>query len=126
MIHITYFHKRESVVLKYSNDSESLIEYPNNMVDINKNTDEQNSNEKHKLLTVFYDMLTSKKFQLIVAELFIRSAKINIVFPRQSYFVVPKNIELNTRDYFITKIPENESCNKLLSIICLILTLRTG
>ena len=71
-------------------------------------------------------MLTSKKFQLIVAELFIRSGKINIVFPRQSYFVVPKNIELNTRDYFITKIPENESCNKLLSIICLILTLRTG
>ena len=40
MIHITYFHKRESVGLKYSNDSESLIEYPNNMVDINKNTDE--------------------------------------------------------------------------------------
>lgn len=96
------------------------------MDDINKNTNVYNSNEKHKLLTVFYDMLTSKKFQLIAAELFIRSGKINIIFFRQSYFVVSKNIELNTRDYSIMKIPENESCNKLLSIICLILTLRTG
>ena len=50
------------------------------MDDINKNTNVYNSNEKHKLLTVFYDMLTSKKFQLIAAELFIRSGKINIFF----------------------------------------------
>ena len=43
------------------------------------------------------DMLTNKKLNLIVTELFIRGRKQNIslFFVTQSYFAVPKNIRLN-------------------------------
>ena len=42
------------------------------------------------------DMLSNKKLNLIVTELFIRGGKLNIslVFITQSYFPVPKNIRL--------------------------------
>ena len=53
------------------------------------------------------DILSNKKLNQIVAELFIRGRKLNIslVFITQFYFVVPKNIRLNSTHYFITKIP---------------------
>ena len=43
------------------------------------------------------DIMTNKKFQTIIKELFIRCRKINIslVFITQSYFSVPKNVKLN-------------------------------
>ena len=46
----------------------------------------------------------------MVTELFIRSRKLNIypVFIPQSYFAVPKNIRLNSTDYFIMKIPNKQ------------------
>ena len=52
-------------------------------------------------------MLSNKKFNPIVTELFIRGRKLNIslVFITQSYFVVPKNIRLNSMHCFIMKIP---------------------
>ena len=42
------------------------------------------------------DMLTNKKFNPIVTELFIRGSKLNIslVFITQSYFALPKKIRL--------------------------------
>ena len=51
-------------------------------------------------------MLSHKKLNSIVAELFIRGRKLNIslVFITQYYFVVTKNIRLNLTHYFITKI----------------------
>ena len=51
-------------------------------------------------------MLSHKKLNSIVAELFIRGRKLNIflVFITQYYFVVTKNIRLNLAHYFITKI----------------------
>ena len=44
------------------------------------------------------DMLSNKKLNTIVTELFIRGRKLNIslVFIVQSYFTVPKNIRLNS------------------------------
>ena len=44
------------------------------------------------------DMLSNKKFNVTVTELFIRRRKLNIflVFITQSYFAVPKNIRLNS------------------------------
>ena len=53
------------------------------------------------------DMLSNKKLDPIVTELFIRGRKLNIslVFITQSYFTVPKNIRLNSTYYFIMKIP---------------------
>ena len=50
--------------------------------------------------------MTSKKFQAITKELFIRCKKLNIllVFITQSYFSVSKDIRLNSTHYLIKKI----------------------
>ena len=52
------------------------------------------------------DMLSKKKLNPIVTELFIRGTQLNIslVFITQSYFAVLKNIRLNSTDYFIMKL----------------------
>ena len=51
-------------------------------------------------------MLSNKKLNPIVTELFIRGRKLNIsfVFILQSYFAVPKNIRKNSTHSFIMKI----------------------
>ena len=51
------------------------------------------------------DMLSNKKLNAIVTELFIRGIKLNIsfVFITQFYFAMPINIRLNSTHYFITK-----------------------
>ena len=45
------------------------------------------------------DIMTDKKFQAMIKELFIRCRKLNIsfVFITQSYFSVPKDVRLNSR-----------------------------
>ena len=66
------------------------------MDDIYKNIANFNPNKKRKILIVFddmiADMLSNKKLNPIVTELFIRGRKLNIslVFITQSYFAVPK------------------------------------
>ena len=103
--------KRENAGLKNLNDSKVFIEYSNDMDDIFKNIVEYNSNEKRKILIVFdgmiTDMLSNKKLNPIVNELFIRGRKLNIslVFVTQSYFAVPKNLRLNSTHDFVMKIP---------------------
>ena len=68
------------------------------MGDIYKNIEEYNPNKKRKILIVFddmiADMLSNKKLNPIITELFIGNRKLNIslVFLTQSYFAVPKNI----------------------------------
>ena len=44
------------------------------------------------------DIMTNKRFQAIIKELFIRCRKLNIslVFIAQSYFPVPKDARLNS------------------------------
>ena len=85
------------------------------MDDIYKNIEGYNPNKKRKILIVFdnmiADMLSNKKLNPIVTELFIRGRKLNIslVFITQSDFPVPKNIRLNSKHYFVMKIPyEND------------------
>ena len=53
------------------------------------------------------DLINNKKLNPIVTELFIRGRKLNIsiVFITQSYFKVPKDVRLNSTDFFIMKIP---------------------
>ena len=69
----------------------------------------QGKNEK--ILNVFDDMivdtLSNNKLYLMITELFSRGRKLNVslIFITQSYFVVPKNIRLNSAQYFIMKIP---------------------
>ena len=52
------------------------------------------------------DIMTNKRFQAIIKELFIRCRKLNIslVFITQSYFSVPKDVRLNSTHYLIVKI----------------------
>ena len=82
--------------------------------------------KKRKILIVFNetiaDMLSNRKLNPTVTELFIRCRKLNIklIFITQFYFAVTKSIRIN---YFTFKIPNK--FNKLLIIISHILTLKT-
>ena len=63
---------------------------------------------------MFADMISNKKLNPVVAELFIRGRKLNfsIVFITQSYFKVPKEVRLNTTHLFVVKIPNSTNNNK--------------
>ena len=74
-----------------------------------ENVHDYNSSRKRKILIAFNDMITdimtNKKFQSIIKELFIRCKKLNIslIFITESYFSVPKDVRLNSTHYLITK-----------------------
>ena len=78
------------------------------MQDIYKNIQEYNLGKKRKVLIVFDDMnadlINNKKLNPVVSEFFIRERKLNIsvVFITQSYFKVPKEVELNTTHFFLS------------------------
>ena len=101
---------RKNAGIKHCNNLNAFIEYSNEMDDVYKNIDNYNPSRKRKVLTVFDDMIadimTNKRFQAIIKELFIRCRKLNIslVFITQSYFSVPKDVRLNSTHYFIMKI----------------------
>ena len=86
---------------------------------IYKSIEEYNPNKNHKILIVFDDMtanvLSNKKLNPIVTKLFIRGRKLNIslAFITQFYFAVPKNIRLNSRGYFIMKIPNKQELQQI-------------
>ena len=113
--------KREDAGTKHFNDSKAFIEYLNKMFDIHKNIKDYNPNKKRKILIVFddmiADMLSNKKLNPIVTELFIRGRKLNIslVFITQSYFAVPKDIRLSVTHYFIIKIPNKQELKQIAS-----------
>ena len=83
--------KRENVGIKHCNNPNAFIEYSNTMDDVYKNIDDYNPNRKRKILIVFDDMIadimTNKRFQAIIKELFIKCRKLNIslVFITQFY-----------------------------------------
>ena len=110
--------KREDAGIKHLNDSNAFIECSNTMGDVHENIDEYNSTTRRKILIVFDDMIadimSNKKFQAVVKELFIRFRKLNIslVFVTQSYFSVPKNVRLNSTHYLIIKINNNKKGTK--------------
>ena len=80
------------------------------MDDVYENIDDYNLSRKRKILIVSDDMIvvimSNKKFQTTIKELFIRCRKLNIslVFITQSYFSVPKDVRLNSTHYLIMKI----------------------
>ena len=86
--------KREDAGIKNLNDLSAFIEYSYTMDDVYNNIDDYNPKRKRKILIVFDDMIadimTNKKFQAIIKELFIRSRKLNIflvilVFQKKSH-----------------------------------------
>ena len=101
---------REDVGIKHLNDSKAFIECSNTMNDFYENIDNYNLKRKRKILIVFddviADIMTNKKFQSIIKELFIRCRKriISLVFISQSHFFVPKDVRLISTHNLITRI----------------------
>ena len=93
---------REIAGIKHLNDPNAFIECSNTMDDVYETIDNYNPNRKIKILISFHDMIadimTNKKFQSIIKDLFIRCSKPNIslVFISQSYFSVLKDVRLNS------------------------------
>ena len=93
--------KLEEVGIKHLNNPNAFIECSNIMDDVYENIDDHNPGRN---MTV--NIMTNKKFQAIIKELFIRCRKLNIslVFITQSYFSVTKDVRLNSSHYLIMKI----------------------
>ena len=104
--------RRKDAGTKHFNDPNAFIECSNTMDDVYENIDVYKPNKERKILIVFdgmiVDIMTSKKFQAIIKDLFIRFRKLNmfiiIVFITQSYFSIPKDVRLNSTHYLIMKI----------------------
>ena len=113
-------HKRESVGIYHFDDAKAFIEYSNNMCGVCKNINYYNPDKENKILIVFddviADMIQNKKLDSVVTELFIRGRILNIslVFIKQSYFKVPKDVRLNTTHFFIAKIPNKRELQQIL------------
>ena len=81
------------------------------MHSVHKTIGEYNIDKECKTLIVFddiiADMISNKKLNPVVIELFIRGRKLNIslIFITQSYFKVAQDVKLNTTHFFIIKIP---------------------
>ena len=97
--------KLENVGSKNLNDLSAFIEYSNTMDDVYNNIDHYNAKRKRKILIVFDDMIadimTNKRFEAIIKELFIRCRNLTIsfVFITQSHFSVPKKVRLNSTHF---------------------------
>ena len=88
-----------------------------------KNIEKYNPKKQCKISIVFNniiaDMLSNKKLNPLVTELFIRGRQLNIsiVFITQSYFAVPKNIRLKSTCYFTMKILNKWELQQITSFI---------
>ena len=111
--------KREKVGLDHFDDPKAFMEYTNDMQDVYRNIDDYNPIKIHKVLIVFDDMIpdmiNNKKLNPIVTELFIRGRKTNIsiVFIMQSYLKVPKDVRLNSTNFFIMKIANKRELQQI-------------
>ena len=80
------------------------------MDDILSNIEDYNKKRRRKVLIIFDDMIShvmsDKKAQEILKDLFIRCRKLNIslCFLTQSYFSVPKDVRLNCTHYILFKL----------------------
>ena len=111
--------KREKTGLKNLNDPTAFIEYSSTMDDILENIEDYNKKRKRKILIVFDDMtshvMSDKKAQQVLKELFIRCRKLNIslCLLNQSYFSIPKDVRLNCTHYIIFKINNKKDLQKI-------------
>ena len=97
---------RKNAEIKHLNDSKAFIDCSNTVDDVFNNIDNYNPNRKRKIIIVFdnmiADIMTNKKFQSIIKELFIRCRKVNIslVFIIQFYFsVINHSADIDYKDF---------------------------
>ena len=102
--------KRQHAGIKHLNHPNAFIECSNTIDVVYENIKDYNRIRKRKKLIVFdemiADIMTNKRFQAIIKELFIRCRKLNIslAFINQSYFSVQRDVRLSSKPYFIMKI----------------------
>ena len=113
--------KTENTGLKYFNDSKAFTEYSNDSHDIYKNIKEYNPNKKWKILFIFddmiADMLSNKKLNPIVIELFITERKLNILFLSHNLILLfQKILDLIQHTILLWKFQTKENFNKLIII----------
>ena len=101
--------KHENDEVKHLSDPKVFIECSDTMDYVHENISDYNSTRK-KFLIVFDDTITdimsNKKFHVIVKDLFINCKKLHILlaFISQSYFSVPKDARSSTTHLFIMNI----------------------
>ena len=83
--------KRENPGIKHLNDPNAFIEYSNTMDDVCNIIVDYNSERKRKILIAFdmiADIMTNKRFQAIIKELFIRCRTLFHLFLSHSLILV--------------------------------------
>ena len=102
--------KREKSGINLNNDPSAFVEHFNSMDDILSDIEDYSKKRKRKVLEIFDDMIShvmsDKKAQQILKDLFIRCRKLNIslCFLTQSCFSVPKDVRLNCTHYILFKL----------------------
>ena len=102
--------KREKSGINLNNDPSAFVEHFNSMDDILSDIEDYNKKRKRKVLEIFDDMIShvmsDKKAQQILKDLFIRCRKLNIslCFLTQSCFSVPKDVRLYCTHYILFKL----------------------
>ena len=102
--------KREKAGINSNNDPSAFIEYSNSIDNILSDIEDYNKKRNRKVLIIFDNMISHvmshKKAQQILKDLFIRCRKLNIsiCFLTQSYFSVPKDVRLNCTHYILFKL----------------------
>ena len=105
--------------IKHFNNPNAFIECSRTMDDVYENIDDYNSNRKRKILILFDDMIadimTNKKLQAIIKELFTRCRKLNIslVFITVVFFC-SKDVRLNSTNYLIMKINNRKELQNIV------------
>ena len=114
-----YLTNVQKVGLNHYDDPTAFMEFSNDIQDLYKNIEDYNPRKNLKVLIAFdgmiADMINNKKLNPIVTELFIRGRKrnISIVFITQSYFKVPKDVRLNSTNFFIMKISNKRELQQI-------------
>ena len=90
--------KPEDAGIKHFSDPNAFIERSNTLDDIYENIGDYNPRRKKNFDEMIINIMRNKKLQAIFKEQSIRCRKLNIslVFIKQSYFSVPKDVRLNS------------------------------
>ena len=88
--------KRKQAGIKILNYQTVFIEYSSSNDDIFNNIEDYNKKRKRKILIIFDDMIShvisDKKAQQILQDLFIRCRKLNILLCLLTHFSIPKDV----------------------------------
>ena len=119
--------KQENAGTNHLIDPNTFIECSNIMEDVYEKINNYKPSRKRRILIVFddiiADIMTNKRFQAIIKEMFITCRKLNIslVFITQSYFNVPKDVRLNSTHYLIMKLNNRKELNNIAILQTLII-----